>query len=68
MQIAKFADKDTAIEAAEGAVSTYTFTDTASGAPKEKAFCKTCGTPLWTVPAAAKGTHRIVRTAMLDGG
>ena len=67
-QIAKFANKDTEIEAAEGAISEYTFQDTSSGAAKEKAFCKTCGTPLWTVPGAAKGSHRIIRTAILDGG
>ncbi|CAI4214112.1 unnamed protein product [Parascedosporium putredinis] len=44
--IAKFATKDVEIQAEPGQISEYTFTDTSSGSPKEKAFCKTCGVPL----------------------
>lgn len=49
-----------------GSISTYTFTDTSSGFVKEKAFCRICGVPLWTIPASAKGTYLLIRTAILQ--
>lgn len=67
-QIAKFAAQDVHVSASEDSFSVYTLRDTASGNPKEKAFCRTCGCPLWTVPQAAKGKFLIVRTALLENG
>jgi hypothetical protein len=53
---------------ADDAISEYTFTDTSSGSPKLKAFCRTCGCPLWTVPSAAKGKFLLIRTTLLEDG
>ncbi|KAI9162789.1 Sorbicillinoid biosynthetic cluster transcription factor sor3 [Paramyrothecium foliicola] len=65
--LAKFAEKDIKINTSgENSISVYTLTDTSSGSAKDKAFCKTCGVPLWTVPAAAKGIYLLIRTALLQ--
>ncbi|KAK4235177.1 Mss4-like protein [Achaetomium macrosporum] len=65
--IAKFAHADVKISAGQHLIATYTFiTDTSSGAPKAKAFCRTCGAPLWTVPASARGTHLLIRPSLLS--
>ncbi|KAL2128289.1 hypothetical protein VTI74DRAFT_9390 [Chaetomium olivicolor] len=64
--IAKFAHADVEISSGEHLITTYTFTDTSSGAPKDKAFCRTCGTPLWTVPASVRGTHLLIRPSLLS--
>jgi hypothetical protein len=66
LQIAKFAHADVKISSGEDLITTYTFTDTSSGAPKDKAFCRTCGVPLWTVPASARGTHLLIRPSLLS--
>lgn len=52
----------------EDLVSVYDLLDTSSGMPKEKAFCKLCATPLWTVPGPSKGKYRNVRLSYLEGG
>jgi len=50
------------------AISTYTLTNTASGKPKTKTFCSTCGVPLWTETAAGRDEGVVyVRTAILEG-
>lgn len=67
MQIGKFAEKDIKVSGEEN-LNTFTFTDTGSGNPKEKMFCKTCGVTMWTIPGAAKGSARMVRTAVLKDG
>ncbi|KAK3307762.1 Mss4-like protein [Chaetomium strumarium] len=64
--IAKFAQADVNISEGEHLIATYTFTDTSSGGPKAKAFCRTCGTPLWTVPASARGTSLLIRPSLLS--
>ncbi|KAF4984052.1 hypothetical protein FZEAL_665 [Fusarium zealandicum] len=66
--IGKFATKDVQVSAADDAIGEYVLTDTSSGDRKEKAFCRTCGCTLWTVPAAAKGTFLLIRLPLLDGG
>ncbi|KAH7349246.1 Mss4-like protein [Plectosphaerella cucumerina] len=66
--IAKFAEPDVQLTVADDAISEYTFTDTSSGSPKLKAFCRTCGCPLWTVPNAAKGKFLLIRTTLLEDG
>ncbi|KAF5009242.1 hypothetical protein FDECE_4535 [Fusarium decemcellulare] len=66
--IGKFASKDVRVTAADDAISQFTVTDTSSGNGKEKAFCRTCGCTLWTIPAAAKGTFHLIRLPLLDGG
>lgn len=67
-QIAKFASSDVDIQAEEGVMSSYTFTDTSSAFPKEKVFCRTCGVTLWTVPNSAKGKYLMIRAPVLDRG
>lgn len=47
-------------------VARYVLSDTASGAPKERAFCNRCGTPLWTIPNGAKGRFLMVRATLLS--
>jgi hypothetical protein len=65
-QIAKVAQADVNISAGEHLITTYTLTDTSSGAPKAKAFCRTCGVPLWTVPASARSTSLLIRPSLLS--
>ncbi|KAM5344630.1 hypothetical protein ACJ41O_013165 [Fusarium nematophilum] len=67
-QIGKFATKDVQVTAPSSAIGTFTLTDTSSGSSKVKAFCRTCGCTLWTIPAAAKGTFHLIRLPLLDGG
>ncbi|KAK4233073.1 Mss4-like protein, partial [Achaetomium macrosporum] len=64
--IAKFTQADVKISSGEHLIATYTITDTSSGAPKDKTFCRTCGVPLWTVPASARGTHLLIRPSLLS--
>ncbi|OIW31447.1 hypothetical protein CONLIGDRAFT_318586 [Coniochaeta ligniaria NRRL 30616] len=64
--IAKFACKEVNISSGQDHISIYTLTDTSSGLSKEKAFCTTCGVPLWTIPASAKDAHLLVRTSVLS--
>lgn len=53
----------------EESISTYVFTHTTSGKPKDKTFCKGCGVPLWTVTEGARSKGQIfLRTALLDKG
>jgi hypothetical protein len=52
----------------EDAITKFSLSDTSSGSPKEKAFCRTCGCMLWTVPAAAKGKFYMIRLPLLVGG
>jgi hypothetical protein len=66
LQIAKFFHGDVNISSGELLITTYTIPDTSSGTPKAKAFCQTCGAPLWTVPASARGTHLLVRPSLLS--
>lgn len=49
-------------------MGSYNLTDTGSGLPKEKVFCRTCGVTLWTVPNSSKGKFLMVRAPVLDGG
>ncbi|KAK4118548.1 hypothetical protein N657DRAFT_628326 [Parathielavia appendiculata] len=64
--VAKFAQADVNITSGTQLITTYTSTDTCSGAPKAKAFCQMCGAPLWTVPASARGTHLLIRPSLLS--
>ncbi|KAH7323192.1 Mss4-like protein [Stachybotrys elegans] len=66
--IAKFSSADVKITAPDDIISQYTLTDTGSGNPKQKHFCRVCGCTLWTIPAAAEGTAYIIRTSLIDGG
>ncbi|KAH9238342.1 hypothetical protein K456DRAFT_1172403 [Colletotrichum gloeosporioides 23] len=68
MQIAKFPHESVAITSGSDLVSHFTLSNTSSGSPKEKAFCRVCGTPLWTTPASAQGQFLLIRTSLLDGG
>lgn len=68
VKIAKFPSDSVALTIAPDSLTSYTFQDTSSGQSKEKAFCKHCGVPLWTVPASAKGQFLLIRTAILDDG
>ncbi|KAL6869849.1 hypothetical protein ACO1O0_001180 [Amphichorda felina] len=68
IQIAKFSTADVEVKADQDSICKYTLTDTGSEQPKEKAFCRTCGCPLWTVPSAAAGKFLIVRTVLLENG
>ncbi|KAF4853591.1 hypothetical protein CGCSCA4_v002089 [Colletotrichum siamense] len=68
MQIAKFPHESVALTSGSDLVSHFTLSNTSSGSPKEKAFCRVCGTPLWTAPASAQGQFLLIRTSLLDGG
>lgn len=65
-----FAKDDVKLEpGSEESISTYVFTQTTSGKPKDKTFCKGCGVPLWTVTESARAKGQILlRTAVLDNG
>ncbi|KAK1716153.1 Mss4-like protein [Colletotrichum acutatum] len=66
--IAKFEAQFVQVLSGIDLISNFTLTDTSSGSPKEKSFCRTCGTPLWTTPASAKGRYILIRTSLLAGG
>ncbi|KAF5624507.1 beta-glucosidase [Fusarium sp. NRRL 52700] len=67
--IGKFTAQDVKVSTtAEDAVTEYSLSDTSSGSSKEKAFCRTCGCTLWTIPTAAKGKFYMIRLPLLDGG
>ncbi|RYC91948.1 hypothetical protein BFJ63_vAg5391 [Fusarium oxysporum f. sp. narcissi] len=67
--IGKFTTQDVKVSTtAEDAITKYSLSDTSSGSSKEKAFCRTCGCTLWTIPAAAKGKFYMIRLPLLDGG
>ncbi|KAI6083032.1 hypothetical protein F4821DRAFT_245732 [Hypoxylon rubiginosum] len=66
--IAKFSAKAVEITAKPDSISKYIVNGTSSGSPKEKAFCRTCGCPLWTVPQSAKGELLLIRTSILENG
>jgi hypothetical protein len=58
-------------ESGEDLVTRYVFTDTESGVPKEKGFCKVCGTPLWAVSVpvgAPEDKTKFIRPVLLDNG
>jgi len=60
-------EKDVKIEQGKDLIGIYELTDTESGKPKPRAFCKTCGTPLWTQPASYKERGEMtIRTALFD--
>ncbi|KAF5671317.1 hypothetical protein FDENT_10957 [Fusarium denticulatum] len=66
--IGKFTAQDVEISpTSEDAITKYSLSDTWSGSSKEKAFCRTCGCTLWTIPAAAKGKFYMVRLPLLNG-
>ncbi|GKU12133.1 hypothetical protein FLAG1_09531 [Fusarium langsethiae] len=67
--IGKFATEDVQISTTGNeSISRYKLYDTSSGEFKEKAFCRTCGCTLWTVPAAAQGKFYLIRLPLLNGG
>lgn len=64
--MATFPKSDLKFQSGEDLVSTYVFTQTVSGKPKDKTFCKACGVPLWTVTESARQKGQVfVRTALL---
>ncbi|KAI1045980.1 hypothetical protein LB505_013869 [Fusarium chuoi] len=68
-QIGKFIAEDVKVSTtAEDAITKYSLSDTSSGSSKEKAFCRTCGCTLWTIPAAAKGKFYMIRLPLLEQG
>ncbi|CEI62170.1 unnamed protein product [Fusarium venenatum] len=67
--IGKFATGNIQVSTANNeSISRYRLHDTSSGDCKEKAFCRTCGCTLWTVPAAAQGKFYLIRLPLLEGG
>ncbi|KAI3530424.1 hypothetical protein CTAM01_12217 [Colletotrichum tamarilloi] len=66
--IAKFETQFVRVLSGSDLISNFTLADTSSGSPKEKSFCRTCGTPLWTTPSSAKGRYILIRTSLLEGG
>ncbi|KAF5701813.1 hypothetical protein FGLOB1_9925 [Fusarium globosum] len=67
--IGKFIAQDVKVSTtADDAIAKYSLSDTSSGSSKEKAFCRTCGCTLWTIPAAAKGKFYMIRLPLLDQG
>jgi len=64
-----FAKDDLKFESGEDLISTYVFTQTTTGNPKDKTFCKQCGVPLWTVTGSSRRNNQLfVRAALLDKG
>lgn len=66
--MAKFAHNDVKLSASDKDITVHTFTDTASGAPKEKVFCRHCAVTIWTIPESIKGSFLLVRTPVLNEG
>ncbi|KAK1676931.1 Mss4-like protein [Colletotrichum godetiae] len=66
--IAKFETQSVHVVSGSELIANFTLADTSSGSPKEKSFCRTCGTPLWTTPASAKGRYVLIRTSLLESG
>ncbi|EYB21995.1 hypothetical protein FG05_30640 [Fusarium graminearum] len=67
--IGKFSTETVHISTTDNeSISKYTLRDTSSGDCKEKAFCRTCGCTLWTIPAAAQGKFYLIRLPLLKGG
>ena len=67
--MAPFKEADVKIESGRDLINTFVFTDTESGQPKDKTFCKTCGVTLWTITAASREKGEIlVRMSLLDTG
>ncbi|CAK7238454.1 hypothetical protein SEUCBS140593_010704 [Sporothrix eucalyptigena] len=64
--IAKLAESDVNIVTGHDAIARCVLDDTSSGAPKEKFFCSSCGSTLWTVPAGVKGKFLMVRATLLS--
>ncbi|RAL13298.1 GFA family protein [Aspergillus homomorphus CBS 101889] len=53
----------------EGLSATYEITNTISGAPKDKCFCKRCGCTIYTVPQSTQAAGCIViRVALIENG
>ncbi|KZT51997.1 hypothetical protein CALCODRAFT_442262 [Calocera cornea HHB12733] len=53
---------------ADKLVTTYIITDTASGRPKIKCFCKRCGCTLWTLYEKGDMVFRNVRVGLIEDG
>ncbi|KAI1103013.1 hypothetical protein F4804DRAFT_246386 [Jackrogersella minutella] len=66
--LAQFPTGAVEIIAKTDSISSYTLTDTVSGASKEKVFCRKCGCPLWSVPEPARGVIIFIRTSILENG
>ncbi|KAK4182570.1 Mss4-like protein [Podospora australis] len=63
-----FAEDSIDVLSGKDLISTYVITNTDSGKPKDKMFCKVCGVTVWTSPFIAKERKQLlVRTAVLDG-
>lgn len=60
------AHNDIAVLTGSDLITRYTLNDTASSAPKEKAFCGRCGATLWTVPTSAQGKFLMVRASLFS--
>ncbi|KAK0390629.1 hypothetical protein NLU13_0133 [Sarocladium strictum] len=52
----------------EGCLGEYTLSDTSSGSPEVKIFCRICGCTIWTAPASSQGQFYLVRMPFLDQG
>lgn len=62
--MAQFPHDSVKIESGEDRITKHIFKDTASGRPKEKAFCAGCGVTFWTVPESIKGKFILIRPAV----
>jgi hypothetical protein len=68
-QTARFSRSQLHVEDPQKLVSVFSITSgTDSGFPKEKHFCRTCGTTLWTVPLKHKGEVVVLRTSLIENG
>ena len=67
-QTARYQSSRFSINDPESLVTTYTITETGSGFPKEKYFCKRCGCTLYTVPLADEGRTIVIRPVLIENG
>ncbi|KAI1611859.1 Mss4-like protein [Exophiala viscosa] len=66
--VAKYDKSQVIVQTGEDLVKHYIVTNTASGQPKHKVFCSSCGCTLWTIPMKYGDANRFVRVSLIEDG
>ncbi|KAL6246735.1 hypothetical protein RBB50_006042 [Rhinocladiella similis] len=66
--VARYDKNLVSVKTGQDLLTQYRLTDTQSGSPKYKVFCRTCGCTLWTVPTKHGDVFRVVRVSLIEGG
>ncbi|EJU05009.1 hypothetical protein DACRYDRAFT_76034 [Dacryopinax primogenitus] len=65
---AMWSERNMTIHDREKLVNSFILTNTASGHPKIKCFCKVCGCTLWTIFERGDEVFRNVRVGLIEDG